>query len=153
MMKKRLLETSLFIIYLFVLTCCSFEKKELRLRILANSDNEYDQQIKIEVKNYLKEYLKEKDLLNINIDLLEKDLNNIFDDNITVEVKKVNYEAKSYKGKLVQSGNYNTILITIGSGKGQNFWTLLYPEFFSISFEDDNEVVYKSYLYEKIFNK
>ena len=60
MMKKRVLEISLVIIYLFALTCCTFEKKELRLRILANSDNEYDQQIKIEVKNYLKEYLKEK---------------------------------------------------------------------------------------------
>ena len=70
--------------------------------------------------------------------------------NIKVEYTIESFPAKSYKGKFIPSGNYPTILVTIGEGNGNNFWTLLYPDFFNISFDDNNEVEYRSYIYDKI---
>lgn len=59
------------------------------------------------------------------------------------------FPAKSYNGEFIPSGTYYTLLITIGKGNGNNFWTLLYPEYFNISFEDNNEIEYRSYIYDK----
>ena len=151
-MKKKILILVITIIYLILISCCNYDSNNIRLRILANSNSEYDQQIKNDIKDYLKIYLKNADISNIDLNKLEEKLNEEFKAEIKVERKFVNYEAKTYKNKLVQAGNYDTILITIGEGKGKNFWTLLYPEYFNISFEEDNEVEYRSYLYDIIFN-
>lgn len=152
MIKKRnIFFIIITIVYLFALISCVNNKKELRLRILANSNSEYDQNIKIEVKNYLEKYFKDTSIQNVNEKILENSLKKQFNIKIKVERKIVDYEAKSYDGKIIPSGAYETLLVTIGEGIGRNFWTILYPEFFNISFEDDNEIQYKSYFYE-LFN-
>lgn len=151
-MKKKILILVITIIYLILISCCNYDSNNVRLRIIANSNNEYDQKVKNDIKDYLKIYLKDYDILNIDLKKLEEKLNNEFEPKIKVERRYVNYEAKSYNNKLVQAGTYDTILITIGEGKGKNFWTLLYPDYFNISFEEDNEVEYRSYLYDIIFN-
>ena len=151
-MKKKILILVITIIYLILISCCNYDSNNIRLRIIANSNNEYDQKVKNDLKDYLKIYLKDYDILNIDLKKLEEKLNNEFESKIKVERKYVNYEAKSYNNKLIQAGTYDTVLITIGEGKGKNFWTLLYPEYFNISFEEDNEVEYRSYLYDIIFS-
>lgn len=152
-MKKRLIQILLTIVYLLVLTCCTNNKQELRLKINANSNDTFDQEVKYEVKQYLQNYLKQINISELNLKTLEKKLNEQFPSTIiNVQRKKVSYEAKSYNGRIVPSGSYDTILITIGKGEGKNFWTLLYPEFFDISFEDDHEVEYRSYFYD-LFTK
>ena len=129
------------------------KNSELRLRIVANSNNEDDQAVKIEVKEFVKEYLEKNGIDKLDLTTLEDELNQHFLNNqIVVERTKSNYEAKSYNGRFVQAGSYDTILITIGEGKGKNFWTLLYPEFFDISFEDDHEVEYRSFFFD-LFKK
>lgn len=150
-MKKRILQILLTIMYLIILPCCTNNSDELRLRIVANSNSIEDQELKIEVKNYIATYLEDKNVFDIDLLLLEEVLNKEFKNLITVEKRLVSYEAKAYQGRLIQSGMYETILITIGSGKGKNFWTLLYPEFFSISFEEDHEIEYRSFIYDKLF--
>lgn len=151
-MKKRILQLLIVILYLVMLTCCSPKSNELRLRIVASSNSDADQKLKLEVKDYIKDYFSKINLDEINLKLLEKELNEKFNNStIKVERTKSNYEAKAYNGKIIQAGRYDTILITIGSGEGKNFWTLLYPEFFNISFEDDHEIEYHSYFYD-LFN-
>ena len=68
------------------------------------------------------------------------------------QVQKIVDEAKAYEEKIIQAGYYDTILITIDEGKGKNFWTLLYPEFFDISFDGENEIEYHSYFYDLFHN-
>lgn len=150
-MKKRILQILLTIMYLIILPCCTNNSDELRLRIVANSNSIEDQEFKIEVKNFIANYLENKNVLDIDILALEEVLKKEFEDLIIVEKRFVSYEAKAYQGKFIKSGMYETILITIGSGKGKNFWTLLYPEFFSISFEEDHEIEYRSFIYDKLF--
>ena len=152
-MKKKVLQMMISILYLCLLTCCNPKNSELRLRIVANSNNEDDQAVKIEVKDFVKEYLEKNGIDKLDLTTLEDELNQHFLNNqIVVERTKSNYEAKSYNGRFVQAGSYDTILITIGEGKGKNFWTLLYPEFFDISFEDDHEVEYRSFFFD-LFKK
>ena len=62
------------------------------------------------------------------------------------------YPAKVLDGKMVPSGSYPTLLITIGTGSGSNWWSILYPEFFGVSYESSSEVEYRSYFYE-LFKK
>ena len=134
------------------MSCTEINTNDIRLRIIANSNSDNDQIVKNNVKEYLRNYLKDKDINNLDLKKLESLLNENFQDRIKVERKFVMYEAKSYNNKIVQSGKYDTILITIEEGLGKNFWTLLYPEYFNVSFEDDNEIEYRSYLYDIIFN-
>ena len=151
-MKKKICIFLITIIYIMLMSCADNKTKDIRLRIFANSNSEADQLIKNDVKEYLKEYLKDKNLKTLDLTQLEIKLNNNFNKEIKVQRKNVMYEAKSYKNKIIPSGEYDTILITIESGLGKNFWTLLYPEYFNLSFEEDNEIEYRSYLYDILFN-
>ena len=125
---------------------------ELRLRIIANSNSDIDQNRKMIVKNTIIEIfnecynINEKDLL-IN---LKNKINEDWVESISVQLTSVYYEAKSYDGRFIPAGYYKTLLIMIGEGKGKNFWTILYPEFFNVTFEDKNEIEYRSYFYDII---
>ena len=137
-MKKFLriaLTICLSFFYVIFLFGCE-QKSEMRLRILASSNSEEDQKIKLEVKEIVYNYLKTNNKLNgnnIDIEDLESYLNQQFKNNdIKVTHEKVKYEAKAYEEKIIQAGYYDTILITIDEGKGKNIWTLLYHEFFDI---------------------
>jgi len=151
----------IIIILLISLYGCSQKVKEenldnyLRLRIIANSNNEEDQENKILIKNIIWEYFNNN--YDLNIENINNELKNKLDkdlyENIEIKLKKINYEAKSYQGKFIPAGQYETILIMIGEGKGKNFWTILYPEFFNVTFEDNNEIEYRSYFYDIFSHK
>ncbi len=134
---------------------CTTKNDSLRLRIIANSNSEIDQANKIEVKEIVRDIFLE------NPNLCYKDLEKALKQKITKDYKntiKVEYRnelfpAKSYQDEFIPSGSYPTIVVTIGEGKGKNFWTILYPDFFKISFDDDNEIEYRSYFFDKITNR
>ncbi|MGM9899628.1 MAG: stage II sporulation protein R [Bacilli bacterium] len=148
---------SLFILiisFIIIIVCngCTSNKDTLRLRILANSNSEIDQANKLEVKEVVKLIYEENP--NIGIQELEQmikeRINKDYKQTIKVEYRNESFPAKSYNQEFIPSGTYPTIVITIGEGKGKNFWTLLYPDFFNISFEDDNEIEYRSYFYDHL---
>lgn len=123
---------------------------ELRLRIIANSNSEIDQTRKVLVKNVIIEILNES--YNINTDYILKEIKNRINENwvndINVKITSMYFEAKAYNGKFIPAGYYQTVLIMIGEGNGKNFWTILYPEFFNVTFEDKNEIEYRSYFFD-----
>lgn len=129
-------------------------EEDLRLRIIANSDSAIDQENKIIVKNAIKEILGDLDALEVSEieKRLSEKIGEQINDEITVEITKSYYPAKTYEEKFIPAGRYQTLLITIGEGKGSNFWTLLYPEYFDITFEEQNEIEYRSYIVE-LWNK
>ena len=130
---------SLFILiisFIIIIVCngCTSNKDTLRLRILANSNSEIDQANKLEVKEVVKLIYEENP--NIGIQELEQmikeRINKDYKQTIKVEYRNESFPAKSYNQEFIPSGTYPTIVITIGEGKGKNFWTLLYPDFFNI---------------------
>ncbi len=143
---------------ILILGGCTYkDSTETRIRIIANSNSEIDQEDKIKLREALLEILTEKSpqLTEINPEeikysLSQKKIN--INNQYKVEFKQETFPAKVLDGQFLPSGTYMTLLITIGEGKGENWWSVLYPEFFGVSYEDDNEIKYRSYIYDWLNN-
>ena len=126
----------------------------IRLRVIPNSNSNYDQAMKQVVKNYLEEdvYTLFKDTKNINearniinnnMTIFEKNIQNIFND-YNYDMKfNVNYglnyfPEKEFKNVLYEEGYYESIVVSIGEAKGDNWWCVLFPNLCLVS-EDDVE--------------
>ena len=61
---------------------------------------------------------------------------------------------KEYKGVKYPAGEYESLVITLGTGTGDNFWCVLFPPLCLIEAEEENisEVKYTSFIQE-IINK
>lgn len=138
----------------------------LRIRVIANSNSEYDQQIKTIVKEriQLKLYNLLKDTKGVsdarkvitdNLPSIEAEVNNI--------LKELNYElgydinyglnyfpSKEYKGTTYDEGYYESLIITLGSGEGDNWWCVLFPPLCLLEAEESTDVEYTSYVKELI---
>ncbi|MBE6131045.1 MAG: hypothetical protein E7183_04925 [Erysipelotrichaceae bacterium] len=151
---KKVYLIILIIILSIVTSSCNQEEKYVRLRIIANSNLDIDISDKTIIKNTINKLFDENKLTyetintnNLNM-LLKNNLNKDLYNKISIQECISYYPAKSYNGKFIPSGNYETLLIEIGDGKGNNFWTLLYPEYFGYEFEESNEIEYRSYFYD-----
>lgn len=152
-------------IIVFVLAFVGFKQtnsnndNNLRVRVIANSDEIIDIQIKLECVEVIKDIITPNDtkeiLLKKNNSIKEalKQIENKYNVNITTGFEKMEYEAKMLDGKVIPSGIYETYCVKIGKSMGSNYWTILYPDYFGISFEDikSGELVYDFYL-RKLFS-
>lgn len=120
----------------------NISEKILRLHILANSDSTYDQNLKLGVKNYILENTSniftgetiEENIIiaNEKIDELTKTAQEYLDlqnskYRVVVEVVKEFFETRVYDDFTLPAGVYNSIRITIGEGKGHNWWCIIFP--------------------------
>lgn len=115
----------------------------LRFHILANSDSDEDQQLKMEVKglviNYVNENLggnatKEKTAgwLMEHKDGIEEMARTYIlsqgkDYPVKLELARDYFPTKAYGDMVFPCGTYDAARITIGSGRGHNWWCVLYP--------------------------
>ena len=135
----------------------------IRLRVIPNSNSNYDQAMKQVVKNYLEEdvYTLFKDTNNINDarDIINNNLDN-FNLNIQNIFNKYNYNMdfninyglnyfpeKEYKNILYKEGYYESIVVSIGEAKGDNWWCVLFP---NLCLVNEEEVEYTSLVKEII---
>ena len=138
----------------------------IRFRVLANSNSPRDQKIKEEVRDRIQKELY--DILSkstsiedarekINNDMLN--LNNIMKEEM--ENKEYSYDIdygmhyfpeKVYKGVKYNEGYYESLLITLGKGEGNNWWCVLFPPLCILEAEETNtnEIKYKSFVKELI---
>ena len=147
-------------IFIVLLLCCFIffaqEEDELRFRVIANSDSQFDQDLKMNVVHSLKETLETTTDLGIIKDKCEYIISKYSTHyDVKVSIKKHRFKAKKVNGTLVPGGVYKTIVVEIGEAKGNNYWTILYPKFFEVGFEEANssEIEYKSWFVEKILGK
>lgn len=135
----------------------------IRFRVIANSDSEEDQLLKLEVKDNI-----EKELYKLvgeanNIDEARNIITNNLDkvDNV-LKKYNINYDIsygnnyfpeKTYKGVTYKAGNYESLVITVGEGLGKNWWCVLFPPLCLLD-ENNNieEAEYKLYVNELINN-
>lgn len=115
----------------------------LRFHVLADSDSDRDQELKMEVKEgviaYMQESLaKEADLeetvawAEANLpalqDLAEGILQNRgCSDAVQAEVVKDYFPEKTYGDITFPAGEYRALRLRIGKAQGQNWWCCLYP--------------------------
>ncbi|MCM3398840.1 stage II sporulation protein R [Oceanobacillus profundus] len=129
----------------------------IRLRILANSDNEQDQALKLEVRDRVNEVVTEwvqhitdideaRALIESRIPELEQIVKSTIDEQGTendysVEYgKNITFPAKLYGSFLYPAGEYEAILITLGEGNGSNWWCVLFPPLCFLDFSGGTTV-------------
>lgn len=135
--------TMIFSMIPFSAQCKNVSDNVFRLHILANSDSETDQNLKLRVRDKVLEYTeclyKNADNLQ-NAEQLTKEslqdianvaqrevLDNGYSYQVKAEVRKIHFDTRYYENVTMPSGDYEALRITIGEGKGHNWWCVMYP--------------------------
>ena len=134
----------------------------IRFRVIANSNSLKDQELKMAVVKDLEQSIipniemastlaESKDLINNNIPLINNTLAK-YTDNYNVSFGKNYFPIKEYKGVTYVEGEYESLVVTLGQGSGENFWCVLFPPLCLLEAEETNknEVEYKSLVKEVI---
>nr|WP_108721426.1 stage II sporulation protein R [Anaerobacillus isosaccharinicus]MBA5584350.1 stage II sporulation protein R [Anaerobacillus isosaccharinicus]QOY37253.1 stage II sporulation protein R [Anaerobacillus isosaccharinicus] len=128
----------------------------IRLRILANSDSPKDQWLKREIRDQVNaeitNWVTELESIDNARDVIESQLDKIeaiveyelarigVTDSFTVEFNEVQFPTKLYGNVVYPAGMYEAVLITIGEGKGENWWCVLFPPLCFIDFANGDAV-------------
>ncbi len=171
-MKKYLILASLILIFI-----PNFNKESeeivipntaIRFRVVAESNNEEDQNTKTLIKEILEEdlteLLKDSDSIDETRTILKNNkrhFENLIERTLLTNkistTYKVNYglnyfPLKKYKGVTYEEGYYESLVITLGNGNGDNWWCVLFPPLCLMEGEvtDSSEIEYKSFVKEMI---
>lgn len=164
-MKKIIIILS---ILLLILLPNQKQKDDLiRIRVIANSNSEYDQKIKEEVSDNIKQELYELLKEETNIDnarkIIKNNINNL-NNNIEKILENETYSytinygynyfpEKQYKNTTYKEGNYESLLIKLGNAEGNNWWCILFPPLCLIEAEESNEEIEYQSFFINLINK
>lgn len=115
----------------------------LRLHVLANSDSEYDQQLKLKVRDGVLAVCSEiitgcttrgeaQAAISENLDIIEETAAAVLIDAgsdypVAVYFDKEEYPTRNYESVCFPSGTYMSLRVCIGDAEGQNWWCVLFP--------------------------
>ncbi|WP_179292087.1 stage II sporulation protein R [Paenibacillus campinasensis] len=121
-------------------------QESIRLRILANSDSPADQLVKREIRDAVIEQMQlwvmqlddpqsleeakaltQKHLPEIHKLVGEELAKRGLSYGYHVELGVVPFPTKMYGGTIYPAGDYDAVRITLGEGRGQNWWCVLFP--------------------------
>lgn len=138
----------------------------IRFRILANSNSPRDQRIKEEVRDKMQKELYQllenskstkqaRNLIINNMDNFNSLLENEMKDkeySYTIDYGMHTFPEKTYKGITYEAGEYESLLVTLGEGSGNNWWCVLFPPLCVMEAEETNtsKIEYKSFIKEII---
>lgn len=165
------------IILAIVITILSINKNSqvvipedsIRFRVIANSNTEEDQSLKKKIVTnlntninnlltYNTNFSTSRENIKNNISSFEEVVKKTIEENNSNTTYTINYgmnyfPEKEYKGTVYKEGNYESLVITLGNGAGNNFWCVLFPPLCLLEAEegeDKTEVEYKSFVKEII---
>lgn len=149
--KLRLWEAALFLAFGLTLTAgvwssasaSALAGQVLRLHVVANSDTQEDQVLKLQVRDAV---LEQADLLLEDVTdrgeaeaVLSQQLQALaeasaavvagagYDYPVTVSLEDCWFPTKVYDGFSLPAGTYRALRIVIGAGEGQNWWCVVFP--------------------------
>lgn len=148
--KRFLLLLTLFFCYTFVSAfsyardvSADIANSVFRLHIIANSDTEEDQNLKLLVRDDVLKYMKQisKDVSNKEdvVTLMYEHLdefqriaketikNNGYDYEVRVKIGKFEFPTKEYGDIALPAGMYDALRIEIGKAEGHNWWCVMFP--------------------------
>ena len=143
------------------------ENAYLRIHIRADSNENEAQAVKYRVRDRLVEYLtplvaeyetKEKAMAGVAAHLSELSavasevlLENGFSYGATAALEQERFPTRVYGNYTLPAGEYSALIVRLGSGKGDNWWCVVYPPLCFAADTGDN-VIYKSKIKEIIEN-
>lgn len=139
---------------------CSGKSDIVRLHVIAESDSREDQALKMQVRDAV---------LDIIAPQTEKcrDWDEVFTaleecreavlmaaaetagEDVRVETGVFAFDQRSYMGNDIPAGNYRAMRVVIGSGRGRNWWGIMFPG--AMPCETGEDTVYYSAVVEWIF--
>ncbi len=139
----------------------------IRFRVLANSNSPRDQKIKEDVRDKMQKELytllenskstkEARGLIQDNMGNFNKILKDEMKDkeySYTIDYGMHEFPEKTYKGITYEAGEYESLLVTLGKGEGDNWWCVLFPPLCLLEAEetaDTSSVEYKSFIKELI---
>ncbi|MGE6754852.1 stage II sporulation protein R [Rossellomorea sp. NPDC071047] len=131
-------------------------EEAIRLRILANSDLEQDQNVKRLVRDEVNKEItnwvatltsqdEAKSVIQAGLPQLQQIAEEVvaeqgLDQSVKIDFGKVEFPTKLYGQYLYPAGEYEAVLITLGAGEGANWWCVLYPPLCFLDFSTGNAV-------------
>jgi stage II sporulation protein R len=121
----------------------SIAKKILRFHILANSDSDEDQAVKIKVRDAVGQMMEAKlsgsnglaeteQIVEENLDEIVEVAEQTLQESgyaygATAKLATVDFPVKTYGDYTFPAGEYEALQVTLGEGQGHNWWCVLYP--------------------------
>ena len=161
---KKLFFIFLIPVLLLFSGCTSSQNESyLRIHIRANSNSESDQNIKYKVRDLVVEYVspyvkdcKSKEEVvevleshNTKLTLIIDEFlqENDFDYTSSIAINREFFPTRTYEDLTLKEDYYDALIIKLGSGKGDNWWCVVYPP---LCFKGEGRIVYKSKIKEII---
>lgn len=135
--------TVIYSVIPFQAVCAEIPNDVFRFHILANSDSEEDQALKLKVRDKVLEKTKilfdtanskseAEKFVKANLETIEKIAQNEVYKNgynypVKAEVVNMHFDTRYYESYTLPSGMYDALRITIGNAKGNNWWCVMYP--------------------------
>lgn len=128
----------------------------LRLHVLAASDSKDDQELKLKVRDAVleagggifdgsvnAENAVEK--ITPQIDVLSETAKKVIEENgfdyhVEITIDEEYFSTRTYETVTLPAGEYLSLIVRIGEGKGKNWWCVMFPPM-CISATDENDVL------------
>lgn len=121
----------------------SIAGKVLRFHVLANSDSDSDQQLKLKVRDAVGAQMAEvladagsladcERLVTENMEEIRQTAEEViaqqgYDYTVDVFLQEVSFPVKTYGDYTFPAGEYEALELVIGAGEGHNWWCVMYP--------------------------
>ena len=172
-MKKIIIAVTILFIYSIMIgsetSASIIPDKAIRFRVIPNSNELEDQSIKLKVRDQLQSelYFLLKDTKGIDdarekigneLDTIKQNIENILD----AENYKLGYQLsfgrnyfpeKNYKGVIYDAGYYESLVVTLGKGEGDNWWCVLFPPLCLLEADESEEDVEYKFFLSELINK
>ena len=147
MRKKYITVVSLLLLAAILAGCCCLQaqqrrlsEKLVRLHVVASSDSEYDQAVKLEVRDAVLDAATAlmdgspdpRRALAEGLPIIEaaakKRLSELNEDApVTVTLRNELFPTRNYANFSLPAGVYRSLRVTVGAGEGHNWWCVVFP--------------------------
>ena len=135
--------TVIYSVIPFQAVCAEIPNDVFRFHILANSDSDEDQVLKLKVRDKVLEKTKilfdtansksdAEEFVKANLGTIEEIAQNEVYKNgynypVKAEIVNMHFDTRYYESYTLPAGMYDALRITIGNAKGHNWWCVMYP--------------------------
>ena len=137
--------------------CKGIREEVLRLHVIANSDEDYDQELKLKVRDALLQsgesiFSGSKDIISAESKIADKQdilrytaeetiYNLGFTYDVKIELARSYFPTKTYGELTLPAGYYKAVRVIIGQGKGKNWWCIMFPPLCLPAATDSEDII------------
>lgn len=118
--------------FLFLFIHDTEQTEAMRFRLVANSNTVYDQQVKKEVQEIIApmliNYEMNPEQTYTELEKVVESLSSSFQEKMTITKGQTMFPPKEWESGIAAQTNVEAIVISIGSGRGDNWWCGLFPK-------------------------